>query len=223
MGAWAPSGICLGSGGVVAGKGHGREYTEIKKIPMPSSLLRLSVETRGRRRVEAVEWTKVGCSKTKKRRHSLQCYAHGAHPAPAAPCGWAVRLILLRPTVSAFPIQSLGSPVQSSPDCPVLSAVLCCAVLRSALSLSPFPPRLPTFSFSTSASCLEQQTSPSPVAILHHPSVCLFAGTQMTRFSWSRLIRRRPVRSSPRPVSSSQPPRPSPSPAFEIRSAPYPR
>lgn len=135
---------------------------------MPSSLLRLSVETRGRRRVEAVEWTKVGCSKTKKRRHSLQCYAHGAHPAPAAPCGWAVRLILLRPTVSAFPIQSLGSPVQSSPDCPVLSAVLCCAVLRSALSLSPFPTTPPDFLLLNLRLLLG--TTDEPVARRHSPS-----------------------------------------------------
>lgn len=218
MGAWAPSGICLGSGGVVAGKGHGREYTEIKKIPMPSSLLRLTVETGGRRRVEAVEWTKVGCSKTKEEAFAAMLRAWGTSRTSSP----------LRMGRAPDPRPSLPSPssrwaAQSSPDCPVLSAVLCCAVLRCALSLSPFPPRLSTFSFSTSASCLEQQTSPSPVAIFHHPSVCLFAGTQMTRFSWSRLIRRRPVRSSPRPVSSSQPPRPSPSPAFEIRSAPYPR
>lgn len=121
---------------------------------------------------------------------------------------------------SAFPIQSLGSqssPVQSRLPCAQCCA--CCAVLRSALS--PFPPRLPTFSFSTSTA----GTTDEPVA-RRHPSITIrvpVRGHADDKVSWSRLIRRRRTRSSPRPVSSSQPPRPSPSPAFEIRSAPYPR
>lgn len=72
----------------------------------------------------------------------------------------------------AFPIQSAGQPVQSSPDCPVLSAVLCCAVLRSAsASLSTTPP---DFLLLNLHLLLEQQTSLSPVAILHqnHPCAC---------------------------------------------------
>lgn len=158
-----------------------------------------------------------------KRRHSLQCYAHGAHPAPAAPYGWAVRLILRPTVVLPSPSSRLGS--QSSPVQTALCSVLCCAALCCVLPLPPFPPRLPTFSFSTSTSCWNnrraRRPSPSSIKTIRVP----VRGHADDQVSWSRLIRHRRVRSSPRPVSSSQPPRPSPSPspAFEIRSAPYPR
>lgn len=44
-------------------------------------------------RTQSRQWNeqKLDALDAKKRRHSLQCYEHGAHPAPAAPCGWAVR------------------------------------------------------------------------------------------------------------------------------------
>ena len=133
-------------------------------------------------------WSRLAMEQEQREEAFAAAMLHGPHPEPAPPADWPCA----RESSHALPGSLRPSlPSQSSPV--FLALLVCCtaccaafcvpSAVRRLLFIS-LPPLRP-FSFSI-LSC-------SPATnrrARRHPStsVCLFAGTQSTRFSWRRLI-----------------------------------
>lgn len=168
MGPGLHRGICLGSGGVVAGKGHGREYTEIRKntdaVVFASSLRRDSGSASGRGSGMDKSWM-LENEKEEAFAAMLRAWGTSRTSSPLrmgrAPDPPPTDRLCL-----PHPVAGQRSPVQSRLPCAQCCAVLRCAAFCSvSVSLSTTPPDFLLLNLR-----LLLGTTDEPVARRHSPS-----------------------------------------------------